>query len=57
MRSRSQLHKTKLSQFANWLKDNGWKEEFILGNYEVARFRNPKFPAPIIIYSLSLIHI
>ena len=39
MRSRNRLHKSKLTQFSNWLEWHGWTPEKTKGLYEVMRKR------------------
>lgn len=54
MRSRNQLHKSKLDEFAAFAATKGYRREPTNGTYEVARFRlydRSGTPPPIIIYT------
>ena len=44
------LHKSKLADFIQWLKNRGWKPEITKGHYEVLRMRWSETEPPLIVY-------
>jgi len=50
MRTRSDLHKSKLVYFKTWLRGLGWEESRPKGFYEVLRMTHDKYSGVLLVY-------